>query len=112
MSKGSPRAYKFHGTSRFVDDLCTINDDGEFSSSYKYICLKQLELKLEHQGEHATFLDLDTTIEDSIFAYKLSDKRDKFPFFIVCMSYFASNIHHQYFTVQDFQSSYEWLDVH
>ena len=48
ISQGSPRAYKFHGTSRFLDDLRTINDDGEFCSSYKYIYLKQLELKLEH----------------------------------------------------------------
>ena len=33
ISKGSPRAYKFHWTSRFMNDLCTINDDGEFFSS-------------------------------------------------------------------------------
>ena len=37
ISKGSQYAYKFHGTARFIDDLCTINDDCEFSSSYKYI---------------------------------------------------------------------------
>ena len=37
ISKGSPCAFTFHGTSRFIDDLCTINDDGEFSSLYKYI---------------------------------------------------------------------------
>ena len=43
----------------FIDEICTVNDDGEFSSSYKYICLKQLELKLEHQGEDAKFLDLE-----------------------------------------------------
>ena len=63
----STLAYRFHGTSKFIEDFCTINDDGEFSSSYKYIYPKQLELKLEHQGEHATFLDLDTAIEDNIF---------------------------------------------
>ena len=63
-----------------------INDDGEFSS-YDYIYPKQFELKLEHQGKHATFLDLNITIEDNIFAYKLFDKRDKFPFFIVRMHY-------------------------
>ena len=45
LSQGSPRAYNFHGTSRFIDDISTINDDGEFSSSYKYIYPKQLELK-------------------------------------------------------------------
>ena len=48
MSKASPRAYKFHGTSRFIDGICTINGDGEFSFLYKYIYSKQLELKLVH----------------------------------------------------------------
>ena len=70
ISKESPCVYKFHGTSTFIDDFCTINDDGEFSSSHRYIYPKQLELKFEHQGEHATFLDLDKTIEDIIYLYK------------------------------------------
>ena len=83
ITKGSPRAYKFHGTSRFMDDLSTINDDSELSFSYKCIYPKQLERKLEHQGEYATFLDLDITIEDYIFVYNLLNKWDKFSFFIV-----------------------------
>ena len=33
------------------------------------ICLKELQLKIEHQGNPASFLD----------KYKLSDKSDKFP---------------------------------
>ena len=69
----------FHGTSRFIDELCTVNDDAEFSSSYRYIYPKQLELKLEHKGEHAISLDLDITFGNNIFVYKLFDKRDKFP---------------------------------
>ena len=32
ICKGSPRAYKLHWASRFIDDLSTINNDGEFSS--------------------------------------------------------------------------------
>ena len=44
---------------------------------------KQLELKLEHQEEHAKFLGLGITIEGNIFVYKLLYKWDKFPFFIV-----------------------------
>ena len=51
-----------------------------------------MELKVEHHGEHATFLDLDIRIEDNIFVYKLFDKRDAFPFFIVRMPYLSSNI--------------------
>ena len=65
-SKGSPHPYKFHGTPRFIDDLCTINNDCEFSSC-KYIYPKQLELKLR-------------------------TKREKFSFFIVCMPYLSSKI--------------------
>ena len=82
---------KFHGTSRFIDDLCTINGD-EFSSSQKYIYPKQLELKLEHQGKHVPFLDLDITIEDNIFAYRFFDKRDKLPCFSIYMPYLSRNI--------------------
>ena len=74
ISKGSPRACKFHGTSRFIDDLYTLKDDGEFSSSYRYIYHQQLELKLEHQGGHAILLDLDIAIDGNIFVYKLFDK--------------------------------------
>ena len=51
-----------------------------------------MDLKVEHQGNHATVLDLDITIEDGIFVYKLFDKRDAFPFFIVRMPNLSSNI--------------------
>ena len=68
-----------HGTSKLIDDLCTINDDGGFSFSYKYIYPKLLN------KEHVLFSDLDITIENDIFLYKLFDKKDKFPFFIVRM---------------------------
>ena len=88
----SSRACKFHGLSRFLGNLCTIKDDGEFSCSYKYIYPKQLKLKLEHQGEHKTFLELNMSIDDDIFIYMLFDKRDKFPFFTVRMPYLSRNI--------------------
>ena len=84
--KGSPHGYKFHGTSRFTDHLCTINDDGKFCSSYKYIHAQQLELKLEHKGKHAKFLDLDITIEDNVFVYKLVES------FVLHVPYLSSNI--------------------
>lgn len=92
ISTGSEHAFKFQIMSRFVDELCTINDYGEFSSSWKFIYPKQLELELEDQGIHATFLDLDIANEDNIFLCKLFGKRCKFHFFIVCMPYLLSNI--------------------
>ena len=44
IAKGFPHAYKFRGTSRFIDDLSTITDGGEFSTSCKYVYTKQVEL--------------------------------------------------------------------
>ena len=86
------KASKFHGVFRFIDDLCAINDSDEFLNSHQNIYPPVLELKREHHGEHATFLDLDLSIKDGLCVYKLFDKRDAFPFFIVRMPYISSNI--------------------
>ena len=86
------KARHFHSTKRFIDDLCAINDGGEFGRIFKDIYPEELELKIEHSGQHASFLNLDITIEDSIFVYKLYDKRDTFPFHIVRMPQISSNI--------------------
>ena len=86
------RAKKFHGTFRFIDDLCAINDGGEFERSYREIYPDQLELKLEYSGKSATFLDLKLSIENGKIVSKLYDKRDDFSFFIVRMPNFDSNI--------------------
>ena len=59
---------------------------------YQDIYPDELELKLEHAGRHATFLNLDITIKEGIFVYKLFDKRDAFPFSIVRMPHVDSNI--------------------
>jgi len=92
VTNGSKRAYNFHSVGRFIDDLCALNDRDEFSNSYKEIYPPELQLKIEHHGNHATFLDLDITIKDGCFIYKLFDKRDTFPFFIVRMPHIDSNI--------------------
>lgn len=92
ISKKSSRDYEFNGTSRFKRDLCTINDNDEFSSWYKFVYLKQLELKIKHFGGNATFLDLKITIGNNVFVYQLFDQRDQFPSFHACMSYLSINI--------------------
>ena len=56
---GSSKAYKYHGTGRFIYDLCTLNYGNEFFKSFKKIYPKELELKIEHQGTHIIFLDLE-----------------------------------------------------
>ena len=86
------KALKFKNASRFIDDECNLNDGGEFAKSFENIYPKELKLKCEHQGSHATFLDLDIEIKDGVFHYKLFDKRDNFNFFIVRMPDLSSNI--------------------
>ena len=72
--------------------ISVLNDGGEFANTNKNIYPEELDLKLEHSGTHATFLNLDINITDGKFVYKLFDKRDSFPFFIVRMPYLSSNI--------------------
>ena len=86
------RGFKFKNTFRFIDDACCINDHDEFEHSYRDIYPNELQLKREHKGHHATFLELDISIKDDIFEYKLFDKRDNFPFFIVRMPDLSGNI--------------------
>ena len=92
IKSDSVKARHFHSTKRFIDDLCAINDGGVFGRSFKDIYPEELDLKIEHSGQHASFLNLDITIEDGIFVYKLYDKRDAFPFEIVRMPQMNSNI--------------------
>ena len=92
MGSNKIRARKFVNAMRFIDDECNLNDFGEFSLSHTQIYPEELQLKREHQGAHATFLDLEISIIDGKFIYKLFDKRDDFPFAIVRMPDLASNI--------------------
>ena len=59
ISNRSSKAFEFHGVFRLIDELCAINDDNEFLTSLKNIYPKELKLKIEHQGNIASFLDLD-----------------------------------------------------
>ena len=86
------RGFKFRNTFRFIDDACCINDEDEFLKSHGDIYPKELELKCEHRGNHATFLEIDISVKDGIFEYKLYDKRDGFPFHIVRMPDLSGNI--------------------
>ena len=92
MSSDKGRAMKFRYATRFIDDNCNLNDDGEFGRSFSEIYPNNLEVKCEHEGTHATFLQLDITIRGGLAIYKLFDKRDNFPFFIVRMPDLGGNI--------------------
>ena len=73
ISNGPSEAYKYSWVSRFIDDLYAINDGSEFLKLFKNIYPKELEF--EHQGNHASFSDLDIKIEDSVFDSVLQHKR-------------------------------------
>ena len=68
----------FHSTKRFIDDLWTINDGGEFKRFFCDVSPKEPELKVEHQGDYVTLLNL--TIKKRTFKYELFDKTDSFRF--------------------------------
>ena len=74
-----------------MDNLSAIND-GEFGRSNPENHLKTLELRLEHQGTHASFSNYDINIVDGKFVYKLNDERDSLPFFSMRMLHIDSNI--------------------
>lgn len=86
----SARRYKY--AFRFIDDECNLNDSGQFKNSCQNIYPPDLQVKCEHEGQHATFLELDISVKDGVFVYKLFDKRDEFPFFIVRMPDLSGNI--------------------
>lgn len=65
---GSTKAYKYHGTVRFMDNLCVVNDGNDFFKSFKNIYHKRLELNLEYQELIPLYLAL-TSLSKIIFLY-------------------------------------------
>ena len=73
---------KFCNIFRFIDDLNSINDDGEFESNYSNIYPEELQLGKGNTDKHETsFLDLNIKIKDGKFHFGLFDRRDSFTFF-------------------------------
>ena len=87
------KARKFNNTFRFIDDLATINDDGEFEKNKDDIYPEELELKKENVGlKNASFMDLSVNVKNKQFSLKLYDKRDDFNFDIVWMPFLSNNM--------------------
>ena len=84
------KARHFHSTKIFIDDLCALNDGGEFGKVHKDIYLEELELKVEHSGSHTSFLNLDTTIKEGLFVYNYLINVTPF-LSLLCMPYVLSN---------------------
>lgn len=85
------KARHFYSTKRFIRDLCTLND-GEFARFICDIYVRKLELKVVHHVDHAKLLNLDITIKEGTFIYKLFDNRESFPFSIARICHIKSNI--------------------
>ena len=86
------RGRRFHSTFRFIDDFFALNYGGEFGKGFLEIYPAKLELKMEHNGSHETFLDLDVSIDKCKFIHKMFDKRHAFNFQIVRTPSITSNI--------------------
>ena len=90
---GLIKARKLCNIFRFIDDLNSINDGGEFESNYSNICPEELQLGKENTDkDEVSFLDLNIKIKDGRFNFGLFDKRDSFPFSIVGMPDKSSNV--------------------
>ena len=86
------KARKLCNIFRFIDDLNSMNDGGEFKGNDSNISPEELQLGKENADKHeASFLDLNIKIKDGKFHFDLFDKRDSFPFSIVRMPDKSSN---------------------
>ena len=91
--KDLAKARKFGNTFRFIDDLCALNDGGEFEKHYGEIYPEEMQLGKENKdNKNASFLDLGISIENKKIDVGLFDKRDAFNFTIVRMPYASSNM--------------------
>ena len=89
---GVARKY-YSYTRRFIDDLCTINNSGDFDEQWKEVYPEQLQLNKENEeNTEATFLDLHLKIENRKIISSLYDKRDNFKFEIVSYPDLRGNI--------------------
>ena len=86
-------ARKFGKVFRYIDDLLTINDGGEFEKHYSLIYPEELELKKENvSNTESNFLELNIHISNHTFYTKLYDKRDAFGFNISRLPFKNSNM--------------------
>ena len=90
-----------------IENKCNLKDSSKFSKSFNINYANELQLKCEHHGLHATFLDLSITDDDDIYEYKLYDKRNSYPFFIICIPDLSGSIPAYFFMGQFYLSFLE-----
>ena len=101
------KGFKFKNAFRFIGDACsvTVNDSDAFNGSYRKRYPPELQLKREHSGDHATFLELDITIVDGILVYKLFGKRNAFPFLLL-EGQMSLVLYHSTFSIDPYRRSF------
>ena len=93
--KDYSKAKKFNNTSRFIDDLGTLNNDGILVTEKTTVYPVELVLNVENQDDnHATFLDIEVNVEGDKFKTKTYDKRENYKFEIVNYPDLSGNIPH------------------
>ena len=88
-------ARKFNRTRRFIDDLHTINNDGELEKHHKEGKIYPQEMQLNRENESnqkANFLDLDEEIIGKEITVNVYDKRNSFNFEIINYPDLSGNI--------------------
>ena len=87
------KARKYNNTSRFIDDLSTLNNDGVLTNDKEQIYPAELVLNEENENDQCgSFLDIAVNIVDKRFVTKIYDKRDDFDFEIVNYPDLSGNI--------------------
>ena len=67
-----PRARRLRHVFRFIDDLIAMNDDDEFSKTFKEIYPEEMVLKPENEDpQSSSYLDLQIDVDENIFDFKL-----------------------------------------
>ena len=93
--QGYSKAKKFNNTSRFIDYIGILNNDGIPVKEKEKIYPAELVLNVENQDDnHATFLDIEVDVEGDQFKTKTYDKRENYKFEIVNYPDLSGNIPH------------------
>lgn len=88
------QAKQMTATSRYIDDLLTINDDNIMAKNWQTIYPKSLNLKQENKDPWKThILDMDLKIIDKRIESSIYDKRDDFPFSVRYFPDLSGNVH-------------------
>ena len=95
MKKENPQlAHKFNHSTRYIDDLLTLNNDGLMKEYMNDIYPDELDLKHENakNDQQASYLDLNINVINHELVTSIYDKRDDFPFKIVNFPDLSGNI--------------------